>query len=56
MLRLKDGRRVYIESHYGEGDWMVDDKVTVEVLPAAQVIGWSESVGELEEFLARLWQ
>jgi hypothetical protein len=66
VLRLKDGRRVYVQSYSGEGDWMADAKVTAEMLPASRrypklpddhyqtMFGWSESVEELEEFLARL--
>jgi len=66
VLRLKDGRRVYVESHSGEGDWAVDAKVTAEMLPADQrypklpdnhyqtMVGWSDSVEELEDFLTRL--
>ena len=66
VLRLKDGRRVYVESYSGEGDWAADAKVTAAMLPADQrypklpddhyqtMFGWSESVEELEDFLTRL--
>ena len=66
VLRLRDGRRVYVESCSGQGDWADDATVTVELLAAGQpypklganhyqtLFGWDDAPEELAEFLKRL--
>lgn len=66
VLRLRDGRRVYVESCSGQGDWADDATVSVEVLGHGQrypelaashyqtLFGWEDAPKELAEFLERL--
>jgi hypothetical protein len=66
VVRLRDGRRVYIESDAG-GDWGHDAKVGVEMLTAdrrypnlpadhyQRLFGWDDApIKELDEYLKRL--
>jgi len=66
VLRLRDGRRLYVESYSGAGDWADDASVAVEALAAGlrypllgkdhfqTLFGWQDSPDEVNEFLARL--
>ena len=66
VLRLRDGKRVYVESFSGRGDWADDAQVSIETLPAGQrypelpqnhyqvMFGWDDAPEELKEYLARL--
>jgi len=66
VLRLRDGKRVYVESFSGRGDWADDAQVSIETLSAGQrypelstnhyqvLFGWDDAPDALGEFLTRL--
>ena len=67
VVRLRDGRRAYIESDAGKGDWEGDAEIRVEMMPASlrypkptdelhqSLFGWDDGpFEELEEYLTRL--